>query len=300
MKKRAFNIFIVPEDPSKIKKFKIPILSRRVVLSVFSIFFLMVSFFVYDYTRLKLKSYELQGLRKENIEQKLQLQTFYTKMSDMELQINKLRQFDRKLRIITNLEPPVGQGQYLGIGGPSYEDVLPSTKGAKDELVKRMYEDMNLLTEEVKKQEKSFNELHEHLLKQTSALSSTPAIMPVHGWVTSGFGYRTSPFSGLKDKHEGLDIANAIGTPVVAPGDGIVLRVDRDPAIGKMLVINHGYSIVTRYGHLSEVYVGIGKRVKRGDKIAAVGNTGKTTGPHLHYQIEENGVPVNPDKYILD
>lgn len=302
MKRKSFNIFIVPENPSKIKKFKIPILNRRVVLSAFSILFLTVSFFIYDYTRLKLKSYEDQVLRKENIEQKLQLQTFSTKMSDLELQINKLRQFDRKLRIITNLEPPVGQGQYLGIGGPSHEDILPSTKGAKDDLIKQMQADMSLISEEVKKQEKSFNELHAHLLKQASTLASTPSIMPVQGWITSGFGYRTSPFTGLKDKHEGLDISNTVGTPVVAPGDGIVLKVDRvdDPGFGKNVVINHGYGIITKYGHLSEIYVGIGKRVKRGDKIAAVGNTGKTTGPHLHYEILENGVPVNPHKYILD
>ncbi|MBI5682410.1 MAG: M23 family metallopeptidase [Deltaproteobacteria bacterium] len=206
------------------------------------------------------------------------------------------------MRIITNLEPPVGQGQYLGIGGPSHEDILPSTKGAKDDLIKQMQADMSLISEEVKKQEKSFNELHAHLLKQASTLASTPSIMPVQGWITSGFGYRTSPFTGLKDKHEGLDISNTVGTPVVAPGDGIVLKVDRvdDPGFGKNVVINHGYGIITKYGHLSEIYVGIGKRVKRGDKIAAVGNTGKTTGPHLHYEILENGVPVNPHKYILD
>lgn len=300
MKKKALNILIVPEDHSKIKKFKIPILSKRIVLSACSIFFLAVSFFIYDYIQLKLKSRELYGFKKENIEQKLQLQTFSTKIAELELQINKLRQFDRKLRIITNLEQPTEQGQYLGLGGPSQLDILPSTKEAKDHLVKQMFEDVKLLTNEVQKQEKSFNELHEHLLRQTSLLSATPTIMPTYGWTTSGFGYRTSPFTGLKDKHEGLDIANAIGTPVIAPGDGIVLKIARDPSSGKMLIINHGYGIITKYAHLSEIYVKVGKKVKRGDKIAAVGNTGRSTGPHLHYQIEENGISVNPHKYILE
>ncbi len=301
MKKRFFNIFIVPEDPSRVKKFKLPLLSRRALFSMVGVCFISVSFLGYDYARLKFKSYELNTLRRENIEQKLQIQTFTAKMSDMEMQMNKLRQFDRKLRIITNLEPQGGQGQYLGMGGPSpMDETLPTTKTAKDELVKQMHSDLDELKTEANKQEKSFNELHEHLLKQTSILASTPAIWPVRGWVTSGFGSRNSPFTGLKSMHEGLDISNAMGTAVAAPGDGIVLKTERDPAMGKMLLINHGYGVVTRYGHLSEIFVGVGKRVKRGEKIAAVGNTGKSTGPHLHYQVEENGVPVNPYKYILD
>ncbi|MBI5893325.1 MAG: M23 family metallopeptidase [Deltaproteobacteria bacterium] len=301
MKKRFFNIFIVPEDPSRVKKFKLPLLSRRALFSMLGVCFISISFLGYDYARLKFKSYELNTLRRENIEQKLQIQTFTAKMSDMELQMNKLRQFDRKLRIITNLEPTGGQGQYLGMGGPSpMDETLPTTKTAKEGLVKQMHSDLDELKTEANKQEKSFNELHEHLLKQTSILASTPTIWPVRGWVTSGFGFRNSPFTGLKSMHEGLDISNAMGTPVIAPGDGIVLKAERDAAMGKMLLINHGYGVITRYGHLSEIFVGIGKRVKRGEKIAAVGNTGKSTGPHLHYQVEENSVPVSPYKYILD
>jgi len=302
LKKKHFNIFIVPEDHSGIKRFKFPLLSRRTFFITLGIFFIAVSFLAYDYVSLKFKSYEIHTLRKENVEQKLQLQAFSTKISDLELQMNKLQQFDRKLRIITNLEPRgAGQGQYLGMGGPSPTDeILTAPEEAKNNLVRRLHSDLNELKAEANKQEKSFSELHEHLLKQSSMLASTPAIWPVRGWVTSGFGNRVSPFTGLKSIHEGLDIANAVGTHVAAPGNGVVIKTDRDPAMGKMLVINHGYGVITRYGHLSEIYVHMGKKIKRGEKIAAIGNTGKTTGPHLHYQIEENGIPVNPYKYILD
>jgi murein DD-endopeptidase MepM/ murein hydrolase activator NlpD len=100
--------------------------------------------------------------------------------------------------------------------------------------------------------------------------------------------------------HEGLDISNRVGTPVIAPANGIVSDVGNDNAVGKVIVIFHGLGITSRYGHLSKVFVKTGQKVKRGDKIAEVGMTGKTTGPHLHYVVTINGVPINPGRYILN
>jgi len=100
--------------------------------------------------------------------------------------------------------------------------------------------------------------------------------------------------------HEGLDISNRVGTPVIAPANGIVSDVGNDNAVGKCVVIFHGFGMTSRYGHLSKVLVKTGQRVKRGDKIAEVGMTGKTTGPHLHYIVKINGVPINPARYILN
>ena len=100
--------------------------------------------------------------------------------------------------------------------------------------------------------------------------------------------------------HEGLDISNRMGTPVVASANGIVSDVGNDNAVGKVIVIFHGFGITSCYGHLSKVLVKTGQRVKRGDKIAEVGMTGKTTGPHLHYLVKIDGVPINPARYILN
>ncbi|MBI3754085.1 MAG: M23 family metallopeptidase [Deltaproteobacteria bacterium] len=258
------------------------------------------SFILFDYTRLKIKTHELNGLRKENVELKIQLQALASKMGDVEFQMAKLKQFDKKLRIITNMEVPGGSNQMLGIGGPSPEEDLAALDSARGGLIKQMHSDLDQLKTEAMTQEKSFTELHEYLFKQTSLFASTPAIWPARGWVTSPFGYRISPFTGLRQMHEGLDIANAIGTPVFAPADGIVSKADRENGYGKTISINHGYGIVTKYGHLSEIYVHVGQRVKRGEKIAAIGNTGMSTGPHLHYEVVANGVNVNPEKYILN
>jgi murein DD-endopeptidase MepM/ murein hydrolase activator NlpD len=100
--------------------------------------------------------------------------------------------------------------------------------------------------------------------------------------------------------HEGLDISNRIGTPVIASADGIVSATGKDFSYGIVVVISHGFGITTRYNHLSKVLVSAGQRVKRGDIIAEVGTTGKSTGPHLHYEVRMNGIPVNPARYILD
>jgi murein DD-endopeptidase MepM/ murein hydrolase activator NlpD len=131
-------------------------------------------------------------------------------------------------------------------------------------------------------------------------LIHTPSIWPVMGWVTSGFGFRTNPFTGLTQMHEGLDISNRLGTSIVAPANGIISDVGNDWVHGKMLVISHGFGMTTSYSHLSKVTVRVGEKVKRGDKIAEIGLTGRTTGPHVHYEVKLNGIPVNPMRHILN
>ena len=299
-KKRFYTVFVVPQDPSRVRKLRLPLNLLRAIFIMLGISFAAFSFMIFDYTQVKLKTHELNSLKKENAVQKIQLQAFASKVGDLEFHMARLKQFDKKLRIITNMEVPAGSSQVLGIGGPSFEEDTATLEGARAGLIKQMHSDLDQLKAEAMAQEKSFTELNEHLFKQTSLFASTPAIWPARGWVTSNFGYRISPFTGLRQMHEGMDIANAMGTVVLSPANGIVSRVDRENGLGKNITINHGYGILTKYGHLSETYVHVGKRVKRGEKIAAIGNTGKSTGPHLHYEVVVSGVNINPEKYILN
>jgi murein DD-endopeptidase MepM/ murein hydrolase activator NlpD len=138
------------------------------------------------------------------------------------------------------------------------------------------------------------------LKEQKSLLASTPSIKPTEGWLSSGFGYRISPFTNQREFHKGLDIATRIGTPVIAPADGLIVFVGREGHLGKTVTINHGYNMVTRYGHLNNFKVKKGEHVKRTQIIGEVGNTGRCTGPHLHYEVQLNGIPVNPLQYILN
>jgi murein DD-endopeptidase MepM/ murein hydrolase activator NlpD len=122
----------------------------------------------------------------------------------------------------------------------------------------------------------------------------------VRGWVTSEFGVRRSPRGIGTRFHEGIDIAASTGTPIYASGDGVVTFAGYKPGLGKTVIIDHGFGLTTVYGHNSQLYVKDGDRVKRGVNISAVGRTGRSTGPHLHYQIEVDGIPVDPMRYIIE
>lgn len=137
------------------------------------------------------------------------------------------------------------------------------------------------------------------LQKRSYLLSTVPMAKPVDGWYASGFGYRISPFTGKKTLHRGLDIAAPVGTPIYAPADGVVIFSGNKSGFGKFIMIAHGHGIVTRYGHNAQLLVKAGERISRGDQIATVGMTGRTTGPHLHYEVWVNGRPSNPSKFIL-
>ena len=131
-------------------------------------------------------------------------------------------------------------------------------------------------------------------------ISSTPAIAPVKGILTSGFGYRNDPMTHGPGVHQGVDIAAGPGQPVHASADGIVLRAGEVTGLGRAVYLAHGFGLSTRYGHMSRVDVRPGQRVKRGDVLGLVGNTGRSTGYHLHYEVRLDGDPVNPLGYILD
>ncbi len=160
------------------------------------------------------------------------------------------------------------------------------------------------LTKVSELEEQTFAKLQELYQDRVDHLLSTPSIVPVvsrvPSQVSSEFGYRYNPISGVKTFHAGLDIANHTGTPVVAPADGLITFVGPQGAFGLIVRIDHGYSVVTKYGHNSKIVVKKGQRVKRGELIAHMGSSGRSTGPHLHYQVEINGRPVNPRFFILE
>jgi murein DD-endopeptidase MepM/ murein hydrolase activator NlpD len=143
-------------------------------------------------------------------------------------------------------------------------------------------------------------EMYELNADKIRFLNATPNTMPVDGWITSSFGYRTSPYSGVYKMHYGLDIASPIGTPIRAPADGRVLLADYRGGYGKNVILSHGYGVTTVYGHASQIYVTEGQTVKKGDIIAAVGSTGSSTGPHVHYEVHVDGIPTDPMNYLIN
>lgn len=140
----------------------------------------------------------------------------------------------------------------------------------------------------------------ERLGEKRTLLASTPTRIPTLGYITSEYGVRISPYDSRRKMHEGIDIANRYGADIVATADGEVIFSGTKPGYGKIVIIDHGNGIETRYAHSSKLLVSVGDRVKRGQIIAAVGNTGHSTGPHCHYEVHANGLPVDPCWYVLD
>ncbi len=135
--------------------------------------------------------------------------------------------------------------------------------------------------------------------KRESLMNATPSIWPVHGWLSAGYGMRADPFNGNRDFHPGLDISADKGTPIFATAAGKVELAAPSGDYGNLVIVNHGYGLVTRYGHLSKFSVWQGRDVKRGDIIGYVGSTGRATGPHLHYEVLANGKLMNPLQLLV-
>jgi murein DD-endopeptidase MepM/ murein hydrolase activator NlpD len=300
--KEHYNILIFGPKTSRSRHLKIRKKTFKIALYLFAFALLSTTFFFCDYIQVKKKAFELSRLRQETQAQKSQLHFFSSKIEDMEKQLSKLKDFDKKIRIIANLERGEETTSLMGMGGPSSSDIRDKLKSAKDDpgLVQQMKADVERLQSEAITQELSLAELEKNLQTKKEMMIHMPSLWPTMGWVTSGFGFRTNPFSGLSQMHEGMDISNRVGTLVVAPSDGIVSDVGNDLVYGKIIVISHGFGMTSRYCHLSQALVKAGQKVNRGDKIAEIGMTGRTTGPHLHYEVRLNGIPVNPLRYIVN
>ena len=263
-----------------------------------------VLYFSQQYLSLQGSENELVKLRRDSKIRKIQVAKFAQQVKNFETQMARLERFEKKLRVITALEnSPKSVEKNWGVGGPyglstnSFKTAMG--RGAAS-MVDRLSSGLDHLDRQAKIQSISFQELDDFFKNQKSFLSSTPSIWPTRGWVTSSFGFRKSPFTGLREKHEGWDIAARSGAPVRATADGVVVVEGREYGYGNLVEIDHGYGIVTRYGHNSKHLVKVGDRVKRGQVVSLVGNTGRSTGPHLHYEILLNGVPVSPKNYILE
>ncbi len=236
------------------------------------------------------------------VDQRSQLQKFAKEIDSLKSRLVTLNTFEKKIRIIANIENAEGNAGLFGMGGTIPDDLDPKIPLTEkhNSLIREMHHQTAQLNSASVNQATGFESLLKYLETQVDLLASTPSIRPVGGWITSRFAHRISPFTGRREFHNALDIANRIKTPIVAPADGQVSFAGRRWLLGNVLEINHGHGFVTRYAHLDAFKKNKGDRVKRGEAIALMGNTGRSTGPHLHYQIRLNGIPVNPEKYIIN
>lgn len=270
---------------------------------------LICGYALFDYLKLKktfINSISLErkiGDQEEEIRiQRQQIQSFASEINGLKNQIVELNEFEKKIRIIANIEKAPEDEGLFGIGGSIPEDINTSIRitTKHDSLLREMHDQVGELDIAFSNQQKGLGELLTGLESKRNLLLCTPAIRPSKGWITSKFGYRESPFTGRREFHKALDIANREGSDIFATADGTVTFMGQKGMLGNTIVIDHGYGMVTRYAHLKKFHTKKGASVKRGEKIGEMGNTGRSTGPHVHYEVRLNGVPVNPSQYMLN
>jgi murein DD-endopeptidase MepM/ murein hydrolase activator NlpD len=292
----------VPDGTDTVKQLRIPKCLLFFIFPFLIICTVFLFWIINDYRGMKAKAPELAELQKENALQKEQLLFMARRIDQVTEEMNELRELDHKLKVMVNLETGEGDEQFKGVGGsdPALVDPKKSLAKVDRELVREMHRSLDNLNSDINSSKEDKAGLQKFLENQKMLLASTPSIWPTKGWLSSRFGYRSSPFTEKKEFHKGLDISTRKKSPIIAPSDGIVSSVRWDHGYGKILTISHGYGLKTRYAHLDEVLVKQGQYIKRGQKIASVGDTGRTTGPHLHYEVHLNEVAVNPLRYILN
>lgn len=298
---RQHTIIFVPHVRAKLgkwqlRKWRLSTLQVAVILGTLALMTLggIVATVGYFYTTIDRQ--QLTRLAAENADLRQVNQGFETSIRKLEGQVEDYQQRIHKLAIVAGLSQ-LSPGEEAGIGGIAPIDGLAPLEIAVDggvaedlvDLEARLHElglGMDLLQ----------RKFEEHRL----VISNTPAIRPAKGLLTSGYGYRRDPFTGGRAFHRGIDIVAPRGQAIYATGDGLVTKAGRSSGLGNAVYLSHGFGIVTLYGHMSKVQVAPGQRVARGDVIGLVGNTGRSTGNHVHYEVHVDGKAVNPLGYILD
>lgn len=242
------------------------------------------------------ESFEQRSLRRENSLLMKEIAELRQGVDALKMSMESLEKTDDILRIMVDLPPIDKDVRAVGVGGSIPYDLYRQDDPAQDIML-----DLGTLEREVKLQYESFSQIQERIQANEDLILHTPSIWPVDGGrLTDYYGKRPDPFTGRIRPHYGIDIGAKRGTHVYATADGVVKTAKRKYTFGKLIILNHGYGFETVYGHLHSYAVTPGQKVKRGDLIGTVGNTGRSTGPHLHYEVRINGTAVNPLDFMFE
>jgi murein DD-endopeptidase MepM/ murein hydrolase activator NlpD len=275
---RVYTFLISPSRTSKVRQLSI---HRNLLRCIAACFIISVGLIIYGAVRLgqhEALNLKYLSVKSENETLKQTNDAYQNSYARLKGQISYVQDMSKELARKARMEHSPETDELVGIGGP--ETVVALDKAA-DHL------------------EREVRHINDRLRSDILRLASIPRGLPVNGYVTDGFGMRRNPFNGEgREVHEGLDIAVDFGTPVTATADGLVIYAAPHAGYGNLVIVYHSNGITTRYGHLSRISVEAGQRVKRSDQLGNAGSTGRSTGPHVHYEIRENDQPVDPLRYV--
>ena len=297
---KKITVFLLPDGKNNVKQFRLPMPSPHLSAFCLVIFLCLSSWFLYDYCSIKSQVSRLEEIEKEAEQKAQQIIHMAHRIDQITQEMISQKELSRKLKVMVNLETDEEDAHGLGGPGPIFSDPESDAARGEKELVRLMHHTLDHIEKEMVIGEQDKTDLYDFFENQKILLASTPSIWPTKGWMSSSFGYRISPFTGKREFHRGIDVATRMSAPIVAPADGIVSFVGRDGGYGRVISIKHGYGLKTKYAHLDKALVKKGQHVKRGETIALVGNSGRSTGPHLHYEVHLNNMAVNPLRYIIE
>jgi len=297
MAKKHFSIIIVPHHKGSSKKITLTEKRVKILLGVFSFLFLLLTVFLIDYFTMNVTRQKYRALSEVNAAQKQTIAQYKIALNKLRSDIDTFEEYAKKINVWAGLHSPEVLRE-LGVGGGAREEgqqASPPTFPQDPGLRKA-----ETISQKAKGIDKNLTTLVHFFEDKSLKLATTPSIWPTNGWMTSPMGNRIDPFTGKEEYHYGIDVAASFGSPVFATADGWVLKTKTEKSGGNVIILNHGGGVTTVYCHLSKFNVKVGQRIKRGDVIGFVGQTGKAIGPHVHYEVRINGKAVNPYHYILE
>jgi murein DD-endopeptidase MepM/ murein hydrolase activator NlpD len=286
-----YTLIIVPHAKARFRKIRVPIrLLQWGIVTAVLLSCLAAVTLIYT-TRMSWEVYSLRRLRVENAALVAKTREYEQRHGLLETRLHELEGIVTKLGVMAGIEKVLPDSRVGGVGGlTNVETVSPSLDSATFDGVEKTVTDLQARSKQ----------LENVLADQRVLLASTPSIWPVRGYLSAGFGNRIDPFTGQRDFHTGIDVSTPQGTKIISPADGVVISCAVKGGYGNALIVDHGFGIVTRYAHLDHFNVRPGQRVHRGDVIGFVGSTGRSTAPHLHYEVWVRDQAQNPIQYILD
>lgn len=294
--KKYYTFMIIPSSRGRSRKIVVSDKTIRFLLLTLSVLFVVFSIIFLDWLRINYAKIEVKKLKTENAKQKEKIKMYEELTKELQEKINGFKNYAEKLNVFAGLQSPYALKE-VGSGGVSPNDVGTLISNS---IQKPSLEKPEIIKKTANEVEQNLKILDQYFKDQSLRLAALPSIWPTRGYLSGFFGNRRDPFTGKIDFHPGLDISTQLGNKVFATANGLIIVAEYRKGYGNVIIIDHGYGFSTLYAHLSKIAVKEGQKVKRWDVIGFVGTTGKSTGPHLHYEVRRYNQSVNPLDFILE
>ncbi len=297
---KYFNFMYIPGNNAEVKNVRIRSAAALVVVAAFVLLVTTSVVMLVKYSSHMRDAHLLAELENENAALRARIQTFQYEMDELEKRMGANFELQNRARMLAGLDPIDSQVWQVGVGGP--EPLILESTGMTDSdiILSNLDDDLERMVRQSKLQLDSYDEILDVLEQEKKVRDCTPSIRPLRGgYLSSRFGRRMDPFTGRISHHTGVDYRARSGSSVMSTADGVVTMAKKNGSFGLMVEVNHGFGFKTRYAHLSKMLVRRGNRVKRGEIIGLVGNSGRSTGSHLHYEVVFKKAHRDPLHYII-